>query len=228
VQWRCGTPAVVTKYALTSAKDFPGRDPLNWTLRGSNDGAAWTTLDARTAQEFPKRLQKREFTFQNAAPFTFYRLDFANHGEGSSQLAEWELVGAGGGGGGIVPPVPTWTEHWFEHNQNLTLKYFDDDVAVYFDSDVAPDITWMNKYLGDVWRYTKKTYGQFGSNQLGRGIFLLCKNWQNPVAEARELRQRFAKTILHGQRRFTDIAPAAHVPFAKMSGCVTRFRNRTG
>ena len=58
-------------------------------------------------------------------------------------------------------PPPTWQEKWFEHNQLLQRVYYDDEVAVYFDDDVDRDITWMNSYLGDVWRYTKSVYGDF-------------------------------------------------------------------
>ena len=40
--------------------------------------------------------------------------------------------------------------------------FADDDVAVYYDSDVHRTITWPFKYLGDVWRYVKSVYGDFG------------------------------------------------------------------
>ena len=59
-------------------------------------------------------------------------------------------------------PPATWTEHWFEHNQVLTKVFQDNDVAVYYDSDVSRSITWPNTYMSQVWRYTKKTYGNFG------------------------------------------------------------------
>lgn len=59
-------------------------------------------------------------------------------------------------------PPATWQEHWFEHNQLVTRVFLDADVAIYYDKDVDRNITWMNKFTGDVWRYTKKTYGDFG------------------------------------------------------------------
>lgn len=59
-------------------------------------------------------------------------------------------------------PPQTWQEHWFEHNQLMTRVYYDADVAVYYDKDVDPSITWMNQFAGDVWRYVKATYGDFG------------------------------------------------------------------
>lgn len=61
-------------------------------------------------------------------------------------------------------PPATWQEHWFEHNQLLTRKFYDNDVAVYYDNDVSTSVTWPYQYMGDVWRYTKKTYGWFGAD----------------------------------------------------------------
>lgn len=40
--------------------------------------------------------------------------------------------------------------------------YVNNDVAIYYDKDVNRSSTWVNKYLSDVWAYTKKQYGQFG------------------------------------------------------------------
>jgi hypothetical protein len=56
-------------------------------------------------------------------------------------------------------PPATWQEHWFEHNQLLTRVFYDDDVAIYYDTDTPNSITWPNKYFGDVSRYVKKVYG---------------------------------------------------------------------
>jgi len=61
-------------------------------------------------------------------------------------------------------PPSTWQEHWFEHNQLLTLKFYDNDVAVYYDNDVSSSVTWPYTYMGDVWRYVKSVYGSFGSD----------------------------------------------------------------
>jgi len=72
-----------------------------------------------------------------------------------------------------VPPA-TWQEHWFEHNQLLSLVYQDQDVAIYFDGATPRNITWMNQYCGDVWRYTKKVYGDLdggGDDQRLYAIF---------------------------------------------------------
>jgi hypothetical protein len=68
-------------------------------------------------------------------------------------------------------PPATWQEHWFEHNQVLSLFYADADVAIYYDNDVSRNISWMNKFTGDVWRYTKQTYGDFGGKPQLYSVF---------------------------------------------------------
>jgi hypothetical protein len=68
-------------------------------------------------------------------------------------------------------PPNHWVEHWFEHNQNLTRVFADSDVAIYFDKDVIKTITWPNQFLGDVWRYTKRVYGDFGPENNLYAIF---------------------------------------------------------
>ncbi|RYZ84343.1 MAG: hypothetical protein EOO68_31760, partial [Moraxellaceae bacterium] len=68
-------------------------------------------------------------------------------------------------------PPDTWQEHWFEHNQIVSKFFSDNDVAIYYDKDVNRNITWMNKFTGDVWRYTKQTYGDFGGKPHLYAIF---------------------------------------------------------
>jgi predicted alpha-1,2-mannosidase len=89
VQFRFSEPVDVVRYALTSANDFAGRDPRDWTLKASNDGQAWTTLDTRTGQSFENRFQTKEYKFTGGTEYTYYRLDFTrNNGDPILQLAE--------------------------------------------------------------------------------------------------------------------------------------------
>ena len=97
---RYQTPAsyIVTGYTLTSANDAPERDPLSWSLQGSNNGSSWTTIDSRSAQDFPNRFQTRAFTFNNSTGYTYYRFNFSNNSGTMTQLAEMKLYGTLGGG----------------------------------------------------------------------------------------------------------------------------------
>ncbi|CAF1074318.1 unnamed protein product [Adineta steineri] len=66
----------------------------------------------------------------------------------------------------------TWQEHWFEHNQLLTRVYYDDDLALYYDGDVARStVPYVSKYLSDAWRYVKRNYGNFGPEERLYAIF---------------------------------------------------------
>ncbi|MEU7877691.1 ThuA domain-containing protein [Microbispora bryophytorum] len=91
-------PKAIAHYALTSANDFPGRDPKDWTLQGSQDGKSWTDLDKRTGETFPSRFQTKEYTFTNTTAYAYYRLNItANSGEPLIQLAELRLFGPDAG-----------------------------------------------------------------------------------------------------------------------------------
>ena len=57
-------------------------------------------------------------------------------------------------------PPASWQEHWFDHRQLLELYYSDDDCAIYLDRDVRRrQVRWLPQYIGQVWRYSKATYG---------------------------------------------------------------------
>lgn len=64
-------------------------------------------------------------------------------------------------------PPQTWQEHWFEHDQLLSLAGARGHVALYIDRDVPDDVvTWLLPYLDDAWQYTKQTYGGLGPDPL--------------------------------------------------------------
>jgi len=96
-------PVVVRRYALTSANDAPGRDPRDWTLKGSDDGRTWTTIDTRTGEDFENRFQTKVYDVANETPYRFFLLDITrNHGDGIVQLAEVVLSN----GDPLPPPGP--------------------------------------------------------------------------------------------------------------------------
>ncbi len=65
----------------------------------------------------------------------------------------------------LAAPSATWQEHWFEHNQLVTLVYYNDDVAVYFDDDIdKTKADWIYSFITTVWQYTKQTYGSMGGD----------------------------------------------------------------
>jgi hypothetical protein len=64
-------------------------------------------------------------------------------------------------------PPSTWQEHWFEHNQLVKLKYYDDIVAVYFDDDMREaESSWLYQYMSTLAQYRKSHYGDIRSDRL--------------------------------------------------------------
>jgi signal transduction histidine kinase len=91
------TAKVVRQYALTSANDFPQRDPQDWVLLASNDkGQTWITLDVRKGELFSERHQRRVFAVDNNAAYNMYRLQIERVRDPATadavQLAEIELM----------------------------------------------------------------------------------------------------------------------------------------
>ena len=55
-------PYALTHFTVSSANDFPGRDPIKWGVQGSNDGNNWTTIFSHDGDSFwNQRLQVVRF-----------------------------------------------------------------------------------------------------------------------------------------------------------------------
>lgn len=81
-------------------------------------------------------------------------------------------AGAAGSGptgvcpGGPAPPA-NWQEHWSDHSDLLTLRGYDDCVAVYVDPAMASsDTAWLSDFLNKAWTYNLTTYGKLGTERL--------------------------------------------------------------
>lgn len=87
----------VTKYEVTSANDFEGRDPASWIFSGSLDGEHWVVLDKPTNVEFSARHQTLSFPITFSHPFNWYRFEFLTVRDASSgggdmmQMADFSL-----------------------------------------------------------------------------------------------------------------------------------------
>jgi len=95
-QYKFNTASIVAQYTLTSANDAADRDPKNWTLEGSNDGIAWTTVDTRTSESFASRVQTKIYDLAAPASYLYYRLNIASLSTANNhfQMSEWRLLGA--------------------------------------------------------------------------------------------------------------------------------------
>lgn len=63
-------------------------------------------------------------------------------------------------------PAQEIIEDWDVHTQRLTLQYYDEEVAIYYDDDMDPTITWPRELLGKMWKYVKETYGSYSDPRL--------------------------------------------------------------
>lgn len=89
-QYELSAPAVIVKYAMTSANDSKERDPVDWKVYGSADGKEWVELDARTGQTFATRFETHVYDFSNKTAYKYYKLDITkNRGDSLLQLADW-------------------------------------------------------------------------------------------------------------------------------------------
>jgi hypothetical protein len=105
----------------------------------------------------------------------------AGGGLGGSAGSAGSSSGGSSGSGPVLPegnagaPPEQWTEHWFEHDQNIKLIDYNEWVVLYFDDDVDQSQTaWLLPFLTEVWQYTLLHYGQFTDGERdGRlyGIF---------------------------------------------------------
>jgi hypothetical protein len=86
------SPGIINFYTMTSGNDFPGRDPRDWELVGSNDETNWVTLDTRSGESFSGRNETNEYSFVSNTPYRYYRMNITSiSGDPHFQLSEWRL-----------------------------------------------------------------------------------------------------------------------------------------
>lgn len=94
VQFVADNAAVVTSYSVTSANDYPDRDPKDWVFEASTTGTTWTTLNTQTNQTFVARFVKKTYSFSNTTSYRYYRLrTTANNGAPFFQISELQIFG---------------------------------------------------------------------------------------------------------------------------------------
>lgn len=125
------------------------RDGINW---------AWSTNVGANRTSY--------FSTDLLALTTYYYRVRAENSYGNSGFSNT----AGATTTSNIPPS-TWKEHWFEHDQLLTRVYYNDDVAIYYDNDMDPSVTWPYDFMTDVWRHTKSVYGNYGGENRLYAIF---------------------------------------------------------
>ena len=100
LQYQFPASNLVRSYSIIpwSVDNFPGRSPKTWTFQGSNDGAAWTTLDTQTNYVGWVFNMPSYFIFNNNLRFLYYKLAITLNGGnaylGIQHLAIYPYLGA--------------------------------------------------------------------------------------------------------------------------------------
>jgi len=139
---------VIEQYALTSANDFPQRDPQDWRLLASNDGGkTWITLDVRKGEIFQERQQRKVYPIANKTAFEIYRLQIDKVHDpdevNSVQLAEVQLMGPAESD---LDPEPVFTDIISAQGDNPPAE----TVANLFDGRV--ETKWLDWSTNDLTR----------------------------------------------------------------------------
>ncbi|EHQ25788.1 hypothetical protein [Mucilaginibacter paludis] len=90
-----------------------------------------------------------------------------------------EQSGSSSGGTKTTPvttvmgaPPATWKEHcWGGHTKLVSLAYYNDDLALYYDDGMDQSIQWFRSQYTLAWRYVKKTYGNYGDSSR---LYMIC------------------------------------------------------
>jgi len=78
----------VLSYKLYSGGDLSKYDPMDWVLKGSNDGKEWTVVDKQTGQTFCSRFQEVLCVVQNPMDFRQYMLEASAANMDTLKIAE--------------------------------------------------------------------------------------------------------------------------------------------
>lgn len=93
--------ATATYFELTTANDFPERDPIDFEVSGSIDGTNFTSIDMGSIICVPDRFMTRLYEITNTDAYSYYRINFTapcdpsgGIGIPSIQVAEVQLYEA--------------------------------------------------------------------------------------------------------------------------------------
>lgn len=93
VTWQMRETVLITDYVVYTANDtdsYPERNPIKWTLYGSEDGNDWQEIQTVDSVGLPTtNYTPTAFETGGEQAYRYYRLDFVTNGaDGSLQLAE--------------------------------------------------------------------------------------------------------------------------------------------
>lgn len=90
-----GVAATAYQMKITTANDFPQRDPQNFQILGSNNGTNFTAIASGSIVCNATRFLETTYNFTNTVSYSYYRLIFTNQCntiESIFQIAEVQLI----------------------------------------------------------------------------------------------------------------------------------------
>ena len=92
IVWEGTEEFIPESYSISSAEDFPEKDPSGWILYASADMSEWKEIDSRSGIEF-RRNEVKKFSLDEEEPYRYYKLEIlSNNGSLSTQIAEWSMT----------------------------------------------------------------------------------------------------------------------------------------
>ncbi len=99
IQYQFPVATLIGGYAIRPwyVDTYPGRTPKDWTFRGSNDGANWTTLDTVAGWGTPYVYEFGFFPCRPMTAYAYYRLYItANNGNAYTGIGQIRIFGLTG------------------------------------------------------------------------------------------------------------------------------------
>jgi hypothetical protein len=85
---------LVKAFNTNSGSVLSDRSPSGWTLKGSNDGSSWTTLDTQSSVTWSTSdYVTKSYSFTNTNSYSYYRLEVTGNNGGSyTSIGELEIL----------------------------------------------------------------------------------------------------------------------------------------
>jgi len=156
-----GVTKTIQKYTIRARGSFENQSPKAWTLEGSNNGSAWTTLDTRSGVTGWTAGEIKTFTFSNSTAYRYYRISITeNDGGGNTTISEVEFME------GTVNDMTLISEPQTAEVEPKTARIvvFEEDVdAVTLNTDLK---AYVSRDSGVTWtQITLADEGDYGSGK---------------------------------------------------------------
>ncbi|MBE8713601.1 basic secretory protein-like protein [Sphingobacterium hungaricum] len=93
IQLELDSARLIGAYEFTTGNDADGRDPMDWTITGSNDGTNWEVVDRQIGEQLRSRKLTKRFDFKNSKKFKYYRWNITSVYYGDVfQASEFRLL----------------------------------------------------------------------------------------------------------------------------------------